>query len=318
MAAIFLNGLPLGMVWGLVVGFLEGRRTSDLLLAGLSCSFIVASGMVKDVGRALMRTADVSEAWMPAVTGAIFLPLFLLSVWTLQQLPRPGRADVAERVRRDPMHSQQRRRFARRYLSSLVPLFAAYVLLTAYRDFRDSYGVEILDGLGSGDAVAIFTRIEVPVALVVLCVLASINLIKDSSRALGVVLGVMTCGPLLLGLGTWLQVRGTIGGQAWMIWTGLGSYLAYVPFGAVLFDRWMAGTRTAGTALFAVYLGDALGYTGSVVTQLSRDLFDIQGTRLEFFRAFSWLLASVGTVLLGLTTVLVLRGRESGADPDSR
>ena len=33
--AIFLNGVPLGMVWGLVVWYLEGRQTSELLLAGL-------------------------------------------------------------------------------------------------------------------------------------------------------------------------------------------------------------------------------------------------------------------------------------------
>ena len=35
--AIFLNGFPLGMVWGLVVWYLEGRRTSDVLMAGLAC-----------------------------------------------------------------------------------------------------------------------------------------------------------------------------------------------------------------------------------------------------------------------------------------
>jgi hypothetical protein len=29
--AIFLNGLPLGMVWGLVVAYLEGRKCSDAL-----------------------------------------------------------------------------------------------------------------------------------------------------------------------------------------------------------------------------------------------------------------------------------------------
>ncbi len=48
--AIFLNGLPLGMIWGLVVWYLEGRRTSELLLAGLSLSYILASGVVKDLG----------------------------------------------------------------------------------------------------------------------------------------------------------------------------------------------------------------------------------------------------------------------------
>ena len=31
--AIFINGLPLGMVWGLVCWYLEGRRTSEMLLA---------------------------------------------------------------------------------------------------------------------------------------------------------------------------------------------------------------------------------------------------------------------------------------------
>ncbi len=49
--ALLLNGLPPGAVWGLVFGFLEGRRTTDLLGAGLSCSYIVASGAVIDFER---------------------------------------------------------------------------------------------------------------------------------------------------------------------------------------------------------------------------------------------------------------------------
>src|SRR5499427_6750049 len=80
--AIFCNGLPLGMVWGLVVWYLEGRMTSELLLAGLACSYIVSSGAVKDVGRQLMAQG-ISEATMPMVAGFLFLPPFLLSVWLL-------------------------------------------------------------------------------------------------------------------------------------------------------------------------------------------------------------------------------------------
>ena len=33
-AAIFINGVPLGMVWGLVSRYLEGRKTAALLFAG--------------------------------------------------------------------------------------------------------------------------------------------------------------------------------------------------------------------------------------------------------------------------------------------
>src|SRR6185369_3804733 len=79
-AALFLNGLPLGMVWGIVFSFLEGRRTSEILGAGLSCAYVVASGAVKLVGAMLLHTG-ISEAWMPAATGALFLPVFLVAVW---------------------------------------------------------------------------------------------------------------------------------------------------------------------------------------------------------------------------------------------
>src|SRR5882757_4140406 len=44
--AMFLNGLPLGLIWGLVFGFMEGRRTSEVLGALLCASFIVSSGAV--------------------------------------------------------------------------------------------------------------------------------------------------------------------------------------------------------------------------------------------------------------------------------
>ena len=56
-----------------------------------------------------------------------------------------------------------------------------------------------------------------------------------------------------------------------MIAVGLGMYLAYVPFGAVLFERMMAASRFSGTAVFAIQLADGIGYTGSVLVQLFRD-----------------------------------------------
>ena len=40
--AIFFSGLPLGMVWGLCIRYLEGRRASEVMVAGLSCSYIIA------------------------------------------------------------------------------------------------------------------------------------------------------------------------------------------------------------------------------------------------------------------------------------
>src|SRR5260370_15237574 len=109
--AIFCNGLPLGMVWGLVVWYLEGRLTSELLLAGLACSYMVSSGAVKDVGRYLMAAYGVSEAAMPMFTGLLVLPPFLLAVWLLSQLAPPTAARQLARVQRANMDGAGRLAF---------------------------------------------------------------------------------------------------------------------------------------------------------------------------------------------------------------
>jgi hypothetical protein len=314
--ALFLNGLPLGMVWGMVVGYLEGRRTSELLLAALSCSFIVSSGVVKDVGRWLMAEQGVSPWWMPAATGLLFLPLFLGSVWLLDRLPQPTALDIEERVRRRPMDRQDRLAFVGQFLPGMVLLLVVYLFLTAYRDFRDNYGVEIFRELGFGQTPAIFTLTELPVALVVLGTMAAVNLVRDNRRGLGTIFGIMTGGLLLTGAGTLLLDLGMIDGALWMVLMGLGSYLAYVPYNSVLFDRLLAATRVTGTAVFAIYLADALGYTGSIGVQLYKDWFDSQTTRLNYFRAYTYFLALLGSVLLILGGVYFRwKARPRGAEP---
>ncbi|MBW2465107.1 MAG: hypothetical protein JRH11_25885, partial [Deltaproteobacteria bacterium] len=298
--ALFVNGLALGMIWGLVVRYLEGRQSSELLLAGLSTSFILASGAVKDIGRWLITDYGVAETWMPAVTGAIFFPIFVLAVWLLDQIPDPTDEDKTTRVERRPMDAAERRAFLKRFAVGLVPLFGVYIASTAYRDFRDNYGVEIFAALGYDGEPGIFTQSEIWVALGVLAVLASLNLIKDNRRGLAAAFGVMIVGAVLIGGSTVLLDAQAIDGMTWMILVGLGSYFVYVPFNTVLFDRMIAATRVQATAVFAIYIADALGYTGSIGAQLYKDFGDPTATRLGFFRSFSYGFAVVGAVLLVL------------------
>jgi hypothetical protein len=327
--AIFFNGLPLGMVWGLVVWYLEGRRTSELLLAGLSCSFIVSSGIVKDFGRAMLGgdvalwwnsvpliggvvasgLGDVSEGWMPAVVGLHFLPLFIGAVWMLNQLPGPSSEDILARQKRVTMDGASRINFVREFFGALVLLIVAYLFLTAYRDFRDNYQVEILEGLGYpyAENKAIITKAETLVAFGVVACLALLNLIKDNRWGLIGAYGVMTTGVLLLGGATLGFELGYVSGFWWITLTGLGSYLAYVPYGSVLFDRLIASTKVAGTAVFAIYLADAIGYTGSVGVQLYKDLAYADLSRLAFFKSYTWFMAFLGVACMLSSCVLVLR-----------
>lgn len=331
--AIFLNGLPLGMIWGLVVWYLEGRRTSELLLAGLSLSYILASGVVKDFGRALMEgtaagwwakcpligesmagmLGKVSEGWMPAVAGFHFVPVFLVSVWVLNQLPRPSAADVAARAEREPMKGADRMAFVRQFAFGLTLLCVAYFFLTAYRDFRDNYQVEIFDGLGYPyqSNKTIISRAESIVTFGVMGVLALLNLVRDNRHGLLCAFGIMTGGVILLGASTALLQMGMISGFWWMTLTGLGSYLAYVPYGSVLFERLMASTRVMGTAVFAIYLADAIGYTGSVGVQLYKDLAAGTVSRFGFFTGFTWFMSILGAVCLLASAVYFARKTKS-------
>ncbi len=102
------------MVFGLVLGYLEGRRSTEALTAALCVSFILADGFTKTVG-AYLLSAGIQEEWMPATAGAIFLTPTLLFVWMLTQVAPATEADVAARGERTPMTSQDRRELFWRY-----------------------------------------------------------------------------------------------------------------------------------------------------------------------------------------------------------
>ncbi len=305
--AMFLNGLPLGLIWGLVFGFMEGRRTSEVLGAILCASFIVSSGAVKTVGKLLMDEWHISPFWMPAAAGAMFFPLLGLSVWLLWQLPPPSPQDEAARVRRAPMDSAARMRFLQRYGVGIALLVLSYVLTTAIRDFRDNFAAEIWTALGFGQAAAVFTASELPVAVLSLTVLGVIIVVRDNTKALLVIHGVVIAGLVLLGLSTLAFQAGLLSPLVWMILSGAGLYMAYVPFNAMLFDRLIAASGTVGTAGFLIYVADASGYLGSCALLLWRNFGLVRLDWLQVFTASAYGTSVLGTILMGLSALYFLR-----------
>ena len=314
-AALFLNGLPLGMIWGLVFGFMEGRRTSEVLGAILCASFILSSGVVKSVGKWLMVDVHVSPFWMPAATGVIFLPLLAVSVWALMQLPPPNAADEAARVRRQPMDRAQRRAFLAAYAPGVVLLVMAYVLLTAFRDFRDNFAAELWTALGFGEASGVFTASELPVAAIALAVMGAVMLVRDNLRALLVMHGVIVAGFLLLGLSTLAFQAHLLAPLTWMILTGAGLYMAYTPFNAMLFDRMIAFSGRIGTAGFLIYVADASGYLGSVVLLVWRNFAMVDLDWLRFFITSAYATSLVGAVCTLLAGLYFLQGGQRPVQP---
>lgn len=267
---LFVNGLPLGMIWGLIFGFLEGRKVTEFLGLGMSVSFIFASGWTKSVGVYLMKSWGVPELWMPAVTGLVFVPLLGVCLALLTSLPAPSTEDITERSERAPMNGVQRRQFLARNAVSLTFLILPYVLLTVYRDLRDTFMADVLKELGVQPDPSFFARVESMVGLGVLAALAGLWWIRDHWKALGTYHVLISLGAILVGASTLAFQQGWLGPAAWMVLTGLGGYLGYVPFNSVLFDRLLAATRQAGTAAFLIQVADSVGYMASASLYLQR------------------------------------------------
>ena len=295
---LFINGLPLGMVWGLTFGFLEGRRFSEVLGVGLSASYIVASGAVKGVGTWLI-TMGVPEFWMPFATGAIFVIPMGLFVYLLACLPPPSKEDIELRSERAPMDQQARVEFFKRYWVGLTALTTLYITLTAYRDFRDNFSVEIWKALGytKAEVSSLLANTELAVTVGVLVLLALLMLIRDNRKALLAVHLIMLSGTALVGVSTLLFEHQIIDAVSWMSLVGLGLYAAYVPFGCILFDRLIATVGAIGTAGFMIYLTDAFGYLGAVNLMLYKDLGQPDLSWLNFFTQVSYLTSIICTTL---------------------
>jgi hypothetical protein len=304
---LFVNGLPLGMIWGLVFGFLEGRRLTEALGAGLSASYIIASGFVKSIARWLMNDVGVPELWMPFVTGALFALPMLIAVFFLANLPPPNAEDIRLRTKREPMDGKARKAFFMSNFVGLISLTTLYVLLTAFRGFRDDFAVEIWGELGYGDEPAILTISELPVAFGVLVALGLLMKIKDNRKALIVVHGLMLGGTALVGLSTLAFQMQIIGPATWMITVGMGLYFAYVPFGSMLFDRLIATLGVVGTAGFMIYMTDAFGYLGNVALLIYKDMGFAELSWLNFFTGFAYITSIVCTALFAVSMVYFMR-----------
>jgi hypothetical protein len=302
-AALFLNGLPLGMIWGLVFGYMEGRRVSEVLGAILCASFILSSGVVKSVGAWLLHDVHVSDFWMPAATGAAFFPLLFVSVWMLSLLPPPDAEDEAERVKRAPMSAAERSAFLRVYAPGVVLLVLSYVLLTAFRDFRDNFAAEIWTALGYGKEAGIFTASEFPVAVISLVALGAVMTVRNNLRALMVIHAIVFAGFFLLGLSTLAFQAHLISPLPWMILAGAGLYMAYTPFNAMLFDRLIAFSGRIATAGFLIYVADASGYLGSVALLLWRNFGGFKLDWLQFFILSAYATSLVGAVLTAMAAI---------------
>lgn len=300
-AFMFLNGIPLGMIWGIVFSYIEGRRFTDILGVALCASFIVSSGVVKSLGLYVMNFWGVSEFWMPSVTGALFVVPLLLSSFLLQKVPPPTTSDKELRTERVPMTSTDRKQLVKKFFFPLLLVVIFYTFLTAFRDFRDNFARELWDSVGYQGDISVFSTSEIIIAISVLLIIGSIFYIKDNLRALLTYHLLLILGTLVLGLSTLMFQIGVLDSFLWMVCTGFGLYICYVPFNCLFFDRFIAAFKIKGNSGFLIYIADAFGYVGSVLVLFYKNFGQANLSWLNFF-----VYGTYAVALIGISVSLVL------------
>lgn len=270
---IFINGFPLGIIWGIVFTFVEGRKATDFIGASLAVSFIFSSGFVKSVAEYLKITYHVTDWWLAFMTGLVFILPLLFFVFLLEKIPSPSEADIKSRIVRLPMNKQERKKFFREFEYGLVLLIILYVFLTVFRDIRDNFAADIWRELGFGNEPSVFTATEMPITIIVLVMIGSMILIRNNRRALVITHVIIVGGFLMAGISSWMFINHNLSGFMWMTLVGLGLYIGYIPFNCIIFERMIATFKKGGNVGFLIYVADSFGYMGSVAVIISKSVF---------------------------------------------
>lgn len=294
---LFLNGFPLGMLWGIVFSYVEGRRSTDFIGATLAVSFIFASGFVKSVGAWLMVNFGISEFWVPFYTGLVFALPLLLFVWLMEKIPPPTEEDINFRAERIPMSQAARKNFISEFLGGLIACTLIYCFATLFRDIRDNFGAEMWKEMNFFNQPAIFSKTETPITLVVLLLIGSMVLIKNNFTALKTAHYFILSGFIIAGTCTALFKTNHISPIWWMTWVGLGLYMVYIPFNAVFFDRLISTFKYAGNVGFLIYIVDSFGYVGSIGVLLTKEIVKIELNWVTFFSNSVVILSVVGSLI---------------------
>ncbi|WP_442591313.1 DUF5690 family protein [Pedobacter sp. AW31-3R] len=296
---LLINGFPLGMIWGLIFGYLEGRKSTEFMAAVMSVSLIFASGFVKTVGRTLVTNFGVNEFFMPFLTGALFVIPLLLFVCYLEVMPPPSKEDRQMRAERIPMNAAQRTQFFLRFIPGIILIIIIYVMLTVMRDVRDNFEVEIWADLGvKGNSI--FTHVDTIISIIILAMMGLLILVKNNLQAFKYIHLFIFLGFMAIGVSTWMFDRQLIDPVLWMTFTGIGLYMGYVPFNAIFFERMIATFKYKSNVGFVMYVADSVGYLGTISIMMFKEFGHQDISWSSFFKdgmIYVAIIGGVGTLL---------------------
>ena len=293
---LFTNGLSLGLIWGLVFSFIEGRKFTDLLALILSTNFIFSSGVAKSLGRVCIEYWKVPEIYTPFVAGLLYIPLLLLAVWMLTKIPPPTEAEASSRGVRVNLNAKERIALFKKYAVGLVAITVINLLLTILRDVKDNYGVEILRTVKPAFKPAIFTQMETIAAVAVLALLLLMTGFKNHFKSIAAHHFAIACGLAIIFFSALFLRLQLLDPVFNLVLYTIGLYVCYNTLQCLFLDRFISAFKVKGNIGFFFYFMDSVGYLGSCFIIVNKEIFSPKINWLNYFLNISFVLGSIGIV----------------------
>jgi len=302
---LVMNGLPLGMIFGYIQGFLEGKKNTELYIAALGSSFILADGVSKSVGINILNWG-VSETWMPFFAGLLYAIPLLFFVWMLTRIPKPSEQEVADRAERTPMNQADRIHLVKQLWPGIFTISILYLFASLLRGMRSDFAPEIWKYLGFKSLPETYSQTEIWVTIGILAINGSLVLIRSNYRAFFTSILAIATGFLLLIIAGFWGIESM--GPFWLIvLTGFGIYLPYLTITTSVFERMIAITRHKANIGFLMYIVDSVGYLGYNVLLLSIGFIFPNLDIPELFFAWVKLLGIAGMALCLISSAYFIR-----------
>lgn len=254
------------------IGYAQGRRASDALMPAATACMLVSSAVSRAIAPAvkddLLGDADGDAyRWMPATVSALALAPMLVAAAALTASPRATEADAAARTRRTGGTLATDLAWLRRHWAPLVGLAVNNTVLQAVRGVRDVFATNLL---GADAPWWYWIVADVPACLGACLLYAPFVLIRGNRRAFMVVNALGLVAGALMVLGGVLGLVDAVPPLPFLVVSGLGYYLAVVPFagGGVIIERLVASAAAPVDAMLLNVVCQLPGYTGALAVLL--------------------------------------------------
>lgn len=309
--AMFVNGMSLGCMWGIIFSFIEGRKITDILASLLGVSMVFSSGFAKSLGLFAMNEWHINPFWMPAVIGGVALPALVFMGYMLKILPHPTAEDIALRNERVVLDANGRKQIFLNYRLILILLFVGNFMLMVLRDVKEDFLVNIIDM--SGHSSWLFAQIDSIVTLIILGLFALFAFFRSNIKALLSLMAMVIMGCSCMTYVSFYYETLDLQPITWLFIQSISLYIAFLTFQTLFFDRFIACFRIKGNVGFFIAMIDFVGYLGTVSLLSTKELLNIDLDWFSLYNHVACIVGAICVILFSASGLLIYRKYMQGS-----